>query len=168
MERLTLIVFFYQTCENAEKQHISPLKSAPPLISDGRLRQRSRAASFPRTAWNGAFFEAPGTTTTTSRLTQTTASACKNVPGVCFLFRVERHPYLFSQVELHDRRGDSIPEGWGCDAEGKLNTDPKKVLNGGGLVPIGGSEATGPRPSSDECFCRVKHLLVTQLFPFLN
>lgn len=50
---------------------------------------------------------------------------------------------LLPQVELHDRRGDSIPEGWGCDAQGKLSTDPKKVLNGGGLVPIGGSEATG-------------------------
>lgn len=47
------------------------------------------------------------------------------------------------QVELYDRRGDGIPEGWGCDAAGKLSTDPKRVLQGGGLVPIGGSEATG-------------------------
>ena len=46
-------------------------------------------------------------------------------------------------MELHERRGDSIPEGWGCDAQGKLTTDPKRVLSGGGLVPIGGSEATG-------------------------
>lgn len=46
-------------------------------------------------------------------------------------------------MELYDRRGDDIPEGWGCDAQGKLSTDPKRVLNGGGLVPIGGSEATG-------------------------
>ena len=48
-----------------------------------------------------------------------------------------------AQVELHERRGDPIPEGWGCDAQGKLTTDPKRVLSGGGLVPIGGSEATG-------------------------
>lgn len=47
------------------------------------------------------------------------------------------------QVELHERRGDTIPEGWGCDERGQLTPDPKKVLNGGGLVPIGGSEATG-------------------------
>ena len=52
-----------------------------------------------------------------------------------------------SQVELHERRGDTIPEGWGCDAQGKLTTDPKKVLSGGGLVPIGGSEATGQTPA---------------------
>lgn len=57
------------------------------------------------------------------------------------------NPDACVQVELHDRRGDPIPEGWGCDADGKLNTDPKKVLNGGGLVPIGGSEATGQKPA---------------------
>lgn len=55
-------------------------------------------------------------------------------------------PVSVWQVELHDRRGDSIPEGWGCDAQGKLTPDPKKVLNGGGLVPIGGCEATGQNP----------------------
>ncbi len=51
-------------------------------------------------------------------------------------------------MELHDRRGDPIPEGWGCDPQGKLTPDPKKVLNGGGLVPIGGSEATGQKPAN--------------------
>lgn len=47
------------------------------------------------------------------------------------------------QVELHHRSGLSIPEGWGCDAEGRFSTDPKAVLSGGGLVPLGGSENTG-------------------------
>ncbi|XP_027887455.1 LOW QUALITY PROTEIN: uncharacterized protein LOC114153253 [Xiphophorus couchianus] len=37
---------------------------------------------------------------------------------------------------------DPIPDGWGCDPEGHVTTDPKSVLTGGGLVPIGGSEAT--------------------------
>ena len=46
-------------------------------------------------------------------------------------------------MELNDRRGDPIPDGWGCDPQGKITTDPKRVLTGGGLVPIGGSEATG-------------------------
>lgn len=57
---------------------------------------------------------------------------------------------LRAQVELYERRGDPIPEGWGCDANGKLSTDPKKVLSGGGLVPIGGSEATGEKPADLE------------------
>ena len=51
--------------------------------------------------------------------------------------------YVNLQIELYDRRGDIIPEGWGCDAQGKLSTDPGKVLDGGGLVPIGGGEVTG-------------------------
>ncbi|XP_029010791.1 uncharacterized oxidoreductase YjmC-like isoform X2 [Betta splendens] len=47
------------------------------------------------------------------------------------------------KVELYERRGDPIPEGWGCDARGQLTTEPGRVLGGGGLVPLGGSEATG-------------------------
>ncbi|XP_066525624.1 uncharacterized oxidoreductase YjmC-like isoform X4 [Hoplias malabaricus] len=46
-------------------------------------------------------------------------------------------------VELHARNGMSIPEGWGCDAEGRFVTDPRAMLSGGGLVPLGGSETTG-------------------------
>ncbi|XP_068595524.1 uncharacterized oxidoreductase YjmC-like isoform X2 [Brachionichthys hirsutus] len=60
-----------------------------------------------------------------------------------FVLDMATSAVALGKVELHDRRGDPIPEGWGCDAEGKLTPDPKKVLNGGGLVPIGGNEATG-------------------------
>ncbi|XP_035012795.1 uncharacterized protein LOC118109629 isoform X2 [Hippoglossus stenolepis] len=59
--------------------------------------------------------------------------------GLCHTAKVRQR----DRVELHERHGDTIPEGWGCDAQGKLTTDPKRVLDGGGLVPIGGSEATG-------------------------
>ncbi|GAA6101380.1 uncharacterized oxidoreductase YjmC-like [Tachysurus ichikawai] len=47
------------------------------------------------------------------------------------------------KVELHARNGHSIPEGWGCDANGVPSSDPKAVLSGGGLVPVGGSETSG-------------------------
>ncbi|XP_060742825.1 uncharacterized oxidoreductase YjmC-like [Tachysurus vachellii] len=47
------------------------------------------------------------------------------------------------KVELHARNGHSIPEGWGCDANGVPSSDPTAVLSGGGLVPVGGSETTG-------------------------
>lgn len=63
--------------------------------------------------------------------------------GDSFVLDMATSAVALGKVELHSRRGDSIPEGWGCDSTGKLSTDPKKVLNGGGLVPIGGSEATG-------------------------
>ncbi|KAM3870157.1 putative oxidoreductase YjmC [Diretmus argenteus] len=63
--------------------------------------------------------------------------------GDSFVLDMATSAVALGKVELYDRRGDSIPEGWGCDPQGKLSTDPSKVLKGGGLVPIGGSEATG-------------------------
>ncbi|KAM9854424.1 putative oxidoreductase YjmC [Aulostomus maculatus] len=69
------------------------------------------------------------------------AAPAKN--GDSFVLDMATSAVALGKVELHERRGDTIPEGWGCDAKGKLTEDPKRVLNGGGLVPIGGSEATG-------------------------
>ncbi|GAA6215230.1 uncharacterized protein LOC108883052 isoform X2 [Lates japonicus] len=63
--------------------------------------------------------------------------------GDSFVLDMATSAVALGKVELHERRGDPIPEGWGCDPQGKLTTDPKRVLRGGGLVPIGGSEATG-------------------------
>ncbi|KAG7230899.1 hypothetical protein INR49_024927 [Caranx melampygus] len=63
--------------------------------------------------------------------------------GDSFVLDMATSAVALGKVELHERRGDPIPEGWGCDPQGKLTTDPKKVLKGGGLVPIGGCEATG-------------------------
>ena len=40
------------------------------------------------------------------------------------------------------RRGEPIPEGWALDANGKPTTDPKVALEGGSLLPLGGTEAT--------------------------
>ena len=33
-----------------------------------------------------------------------------------------------------------IPKGWGLDKDGKETTTPGEVLDGGGLMPLGGSE----------------------------
>lgn len=63
--------------------------------------------------------------------------------GDSFVLDMATSAVALGKVELHDRSDLTIPEGWGCDDKGNLTTDPKKVLNGGGLVPIGGSEATG-------------------------
>jgi LDH2 family malate/lactate/ureidoglycolate dehydrogenase len=40
------------------------------------------------------------------------------------------------------RRGESIPEGWALDAEGRPTTDPAKALEGV-LLPIGGPKGSG-------------------------
>ncbi|KAJ8343219.1 hypothetical protein SKAU_G00305480 [Synaphobranchus kaupii] len=63
--------------------------------------------------------------------------------GDSFVLDMATSAVALGKVELHHRRGDDIPEGWGCDSQGKLSTDPGQVLSGGGLVPIGGCEATG-------------------------
>ncbi|XP_036391576.1 uncharacterized oxidoreductase YjmC-like [Megalops cyprinoides] len=63
--------------------------------------------------------------------------------GDSFVLDMATSAVALGKVELHHRSGEIIPEGWGCDSQGKLSTDPGKVLSGGGLVPIGGCEATG-------------------------
>lgn len=47
------------------------------------------------------------------------------------------------KVELHKRKGIQIPNGWGADSNGKETNDPSQVLNGGGLLPLGGAEESG-------------------------
>jgi L-2-hydroxycarboxylate dehydrogenase (NAD+) len=42
------------------------------------------------------------------------------------------------KVTVYDKAGESIPEGWGIDNEGQVTTDPKRVLSGGALMPLGG------------------------------
>lgn len=45
-----------------------------------------------------------------------------------------------SKVTLAAARGESIPEGWILDRDGKPTTDPKEFRKGGVLLPLGGSE----------------------------
>uniref|UniRef100_A0A1I7T165 Malate dehydrogenase n=2 Tax=Caenorhabditis tropicalis TaxID=1561998 RepID=A0A1I7T165_9PELO len=46
-------------------------------------------------------------------------------------------------VELAARKENPVPLSWGVGAGGKETTDPSKVLNGGGLLPLGGVEVSG-------------------------
>ncbi|KAL4622656.1 hypothetical protein GN956_G20165 [Arapaima gigas] len=63
--------------------------------------------------------------------------------GDSFVLDMATSAVALGKVELHHRRGDVIPEGWGCDSRGLPSTAPAKVLSGGGLVPVGGCETTG-------------------------
>ncbi|WP_186759875.1 Ldh family oxidoreductase [Luteimonas wenzhouensis] len=56
-------------------------------------------------------------------------------------------PYVFDfatsavargEIELRRRAGESIPEGWGIDAQGNPTTDPAKVLDEGAMLTFGG------------------------------
>lgn len=43
------------------------------------------------------------------------------------------------KITVYDKAGLPIPEGWGIDSSGKVTTDPKAVLKGGALLPLGGT-----------------------------
>jgi len=47
------------------------------------------------------------------------------------------------KLELARRKGMKLPHGWGADKEGQETDDPNKVLNGGGLLPLGGADESG-------------------------
>ena len=42
------------------------------------------------------------------------------------------------KFELYRRKNKRIPEGWGIDGEGRITTDPDKVLREGAELPLGG------------------------------
>lgn len=44
------------------------------------------------------------------------------------------------KVNLAIARGKSIPEGWILDKDGNPTTDPNDYANGGGILPLGGTE----------------------------
>lgn len=44
---------------------------------------------------------------------------------------------------MAERKDQAVPEGWGTDASGSACTDPSRILDEGGLMPVGGKEITG-------------------------
>ncbi|MEX2286524.1 MAG: Ldh family oxidoreductase [Planctomycetaceae bacterium] len=43
----------------------------------------------------------------------------------------------FGKIEMAQRRGERLPEGWAIDGEGRMTDDPKKVIEAGALLPLG-------------------------------
>ena len=46
------------------------------------------------------------------------------------------------EIMLRQKRGEAIPAGWGCDAEGNPTTDADRILLGGSLNAVGGTKGT--------------------------
>ncbi|MET6679276.1 Ldh family oxidoreductase [Citrobacter amalonaticus] len=64
--------------------------------------------------------------------------------------RKGKPPYIFDmatsaaargEIQLHQRAGKAIPEGWGIDSEGQPSTDPQAVLNGA-MLTFGGHKGS--------------------------
>ena len=47
------------------------------------------------------------------------------------------------KIELANRKGENMPDGWGADNQGRMTNIPKETIVDGGLMPLGGSEETG-------------------------
>ncbi len=44
------------------------------------------------------------------------------------------------KITVYQKAGRPIPEGWGVDKDGLVTTDPSAVLQGGALMPLGGTD----------------------------
>ena len=49
----------------------------------------------------------------------------------------------FGKVEDAARRGEPIPDGCAIDRDGRMTTDPRAMLDGGALLPLGGDREHG-------------------------
>lgn len=60
-------------------------------------------------------------------------------------FVLDMAPSVAARGKVHKamRRGESIPEGWALDKEGRATTDPRAALDGGVMLPMGGPKGSG-------------------------
>ena len=49
----------------------------------------------------------------------------------------------YGKIEIALRAGEPIPEGWAIDSDGHAATRPQQMIDGGALVPLGGTREQG-------------------------
>ena len=49
----------------------------------------------------------------------------------------------YGKIEIALRAGEPIPEGWAIDSDGHAATRPQQMIDGGALVPLGGTRDKG-------------------------
>jgi L-2-hydroxycarboxylate dehydrogenase (NAD+) len=49
----------------------------------------------------------------------------------------------YGTIEQALRKGESIPEGWAVDGEGRSTTEPRAMIEGGALLPLGSERERG-------------------------
>lgn len=65
-----------------------------------------------------------------------------------FLFDASTTVVTRGKLEIYNKSGESLPEGWALDKDGNASTDAPDVLqnivakNGGGIMPVGGNTET--------------------------
>lgn len=71
----------------------------------------------------------------------------------CWVFPTRKYdPLVFDmasaaaangKLEIAERKGEAMPEGWALDADGQPTTDPSILKKGGSLLPLGSTYAQG-------------------------
>jgi L-2-hydroxycarboxylate dehydrogenase (NAD+) len=49
----------------------------------------------------------------------------------------------FGKIEMAIRKNEPVPEGWAIDAEGYMTVDPRKMVDGGAMLPLGSDRERG-------------------------
>src|SRR5215469_16393130 len=49
----------------------------------------------------------------------------------------------YGKIEIARRKGESIPEGWAIDCEGRDTLDPNQMIDGGAMLPLGSERERG-------------------------
>jgi L-2-hydroxycarboxylate dehydrogenase (NAD+) len=49
----------------------------------------------------------------------------------------------YGKIEMADREGEAVPLGWAIDGDGSPTTDPRAMIGGGALVPLGSDREHG-------------------------
>jgi L-2-hydroxycarboxylate dehydrogenase (NAD+) len=70
------------------------------------------------------------------------AVAVPTASGDPFLLDMATSVVAMGKLEIAEREGKPIPEGWGADAEGVPATDVRVVRSRGGLLPLGSTVST--------------------------
>ncbi|MCU0521564.1 MAG: Ldh family oxidoreductase [Anaerolineae bacterium] len=72
------------------------------------------------------------------------AFACPADEEGAFVLDMSTTVVTRGKIEVYDRRGAALPEGWAVDAQGRSGTDAAQILGnltyqtGGGILPLGG------------------------------
>lgn len=65
--------------------------------------------------------------------------------------RPTHHPYVFDfatsevargEIQLHQREGKPVPNGWGVDRNGEATTNAQEILENGAMLPFGGHKGS--------------------------
>ncbi len=61
-----------------------------------------------------------------------------------FVLDMATSAVAYGKIQLHEKKNETIPIGWGVDEDGLPTTDPSKIKPGGhgALLPLGGMEVT--------------------------